>query len=126
MNTLMAFDESNTVPLYMAQVQKIIRDLATERQFSYLEFKRRLKLCPFNPTQENMLELRLGLLESFLDLEDIHPPATFEPGEITIMDLSCPFVDTNTACILFNLGLKQYIQSSSAGKMIVLDEAHKV
>jgi hypothetical protein len=27
---------------------------------------------------------------------------------------------------LFNLGLKQYIQSSSAGKMIVLDEAHKV
>ncbi|PQE22832.1 P-loop containing nucleoside triphosphate hydrolase protein [Rutstroemia sp. NJR-2017a BBW] len=125
MNTLMAFDESNTVPLYMAQVQKIIRDLATERQFSYFEFKRRLKLCPFNPTQENMLELRLGLLESFLDLEDIYPPATFEPGEITIMDLSCPFVDTNTACILFNLGLKQYIQSSSAGKMIVLDEAHK-
>ncbi|PQE17928.1 P-loop containing nucleoside triphosphate hydrolase protein [Rutstroemia sp. NJR-2017a WRK4] len=125
MNTLMAFDESNTVPLYMAQVQKIIRDLAIERKFSYFEFKRRLKLCLFNPTQKNMLGLRLGLLESFLDLEDIYPPATFEPGEITIMDLSCPFVDTNTACILFNLGLKQYIQSSSAGKMIVLDEAHK-
>ncbi|PQE28768.1 P-loop containing nucleoside triphosphate hydrolase protein [Rutstroemia sp. NJR-2017a WRK4] len=72
-----------------------------------------------------MLELRLGLLESFLDLKDECPIPTFEQGEITIMDLSCPFVDTNTACILFNLGLKQYMQSSSSGKMVVLDEAHK-
>ncbi|KAM3086270.1 hypothetical protein ACMFMG_000407 [Clarireedia jacksonii] len=125
MNALMAFDESNKVPLYMAEVQKIIRDLATERKFHYLEFKKQLQRCTFNPAQQTMLQLRLGLLESFLDLKDECPMPTFEQGEITIMDLSCPFVDTNTACLLFNLGLKQYMQSSSSGKMIVLDEAHK-
>ncbi|PQE22473.1 AAA-like domain protein [Rutstroemia sp. NJR-2017a BVV2] len=125
MSTLMSFDESNKVPLYMAEVQKIIRDLATERKFHYFEFKRQLKRCKFNSTQESMLELRLGLLESFLDLKNECPMPTFEQGEITIMDLSCPFVDTNTACILFNLGLKQYMQSPASGKIVVLDEAHK-
>jgi hypothetical protein len=126
MSTLMAFDESGVMPLYMAEVQKIIRELAAERKFSYLEFKRQVQKCKFNPSQKTMLQLRLGLLESFLDLKDEFPMPTFEQGEITIMDLSCPFVDTNTACILFNLGLKQFMQSPSAGKMIVLDEAHKV
>ncbi|PQE28769.1 p-loop containing nucleoside triphosphate hydrolase protein [Rutstroemia sp. NJR-2017a WRK4] len=43
MSTLMSFDESSKVPLYMAEVQKIIRNLATERRFHYLEFKRQLK-----------------------------------------------------------------------------------
>jgi hypothetical protein len=41
------------------------------------------------------------------------------------MDLSDPFVDANTTCILFRIGLQLYLQSKAAGKMIVLDEAHK-
>jgi hypothetical protein len=70
--------------------------------------------------------MRLGLLESFLDLDNSCPAPQFREGEITIMDMSCPFVDANTACILFRIGLQRYLQSKAAGKMVVLDEAHKV
>ncbi|KAI9686251.1 MAG: hypothetical protein M1822_003907 [Bathelium mastoideum] len=41
------------------------------------------------------------------------------------MDMSCPFVDANTACVLFSIGLQNYLRSRASGKLIVLDEAHK-
>ncbi|KAF2705754.1 hypothetical protein K504DRAFT_459845 [Pleomassaria siparia CBS 279.74] len=126
MLTMMAVNASDNQPLYMAQVRTILRQMATEGNgFHYEEFKRRLSLCEFNPTQLNMLEMRLDLLESFLDLANTCPEPKFAPGEITIMDMSCPFVDTDTACILFKVGLEQYLQSQTPGKTIVLDEAHK-
>jgi hypothetical protein len=128
MLTLMAVNESNEQPLYMAQVTQILRDMATNGngRLDYALFKKRLKECNFNPAQTNMLQLRMDLLESFLDLKGTCPEPSFAPGEITIMDMSCPFVDANTACILFKIGLQRYLQSEAPGKMIVLDEAHKV
>ena len=128
MLTLMAVDESANPPLYLASVTKILRQMAMESngEFNYLDFKARLKLCQFNPSQLNMLELRLDLLESFLDLDNTCQEPNFLPGELTIMDMSCPFVDANTACILFSIGLQNYLQSTASGKMIVLDEAHRV
>jgi hypothetical protein len=128
MLTLMAVNESSEQPLYMAQVTQILRDMATNGngRLDYALFKKRLKECNFNPAQTNMLQMRMDLLESFLDLKGTCPEPSFAPGEITIMDMSCPFVDTNTACILFKIGLQRYLQSKAPGKMIVLDEAHKV
>lgn len=73
-----------------------------------------------------MLQMRLDPLESFLDLHNTRPESQFKEGEVTIMDMSCPFVDANTACILFRIGLQKYLHSGATGKMIVLDEAHKV
>lgn len=74
-----------------------------------------------------MLDIRLNLLESFLDLDGTYSNnMKFHPGEITIMDLSCPFVDVNTACIMFKTGLQRYMQSQTSGKLVVLDEGHKV
>ena len=58
-------------------------------------------------------------------MKDTSPEVAFLPSEITIMDMSCPFVDANTACVLFKIGLQQYLQSRGTSKMIVLDEAHK-
>lgn len=55
-----------------------------------------------------MLQLRLDLLESFLDLQGNALKPQFKPREITIMDMSCPFVDANTACILFKFGFERY------------------
>jgi hypothetical protein len=72
-----------------------------------------------------MLEMRIGILESFLDRTGKAKQPQFRPGELTIMDMSCPFIDPNTACILFRIGLHQYLKSKVPGKMIVLDEAHK-
>jgi hypothetical protein len=127
MLTLMNVSESDEPPLYMAQVTQILREMSTAGgPFNYKAFKMCLKKKDFNPTQKNMLQMRLDLLESFLDMNSDTVEPYFRPGEITIMDMSCPFVDANTACIIFRIGLKQYRQSKSKGKMIVLDEAHKV
>jgi hypothetical protein len=127
MLVLMAVNESDTTPLYLAEVIKILRDMATKNtgSFNYTEFKKQLNRCNFNASQQNMLQLRLDLLESFLDLKNQIPEPKYQPGEITIMDMSCPFVDANTACILFKIGMQQYLRSNTPGKMVVLDEAHK-
>ncbi|PVI04343.1 hypothetical protein DM02DRAFT_611599 [Periconia macrospinosa] len=126
MLTLMNVNETGEPPLYMAQVTQILREMAaTGAPFNYTNFKATLKRQNFNPVQKNMLQMRLNLLESFLDLKNNCPAPQFKPGEITIMDMSCPFVDPNTACILFRIGLQAYLQSDSPGKAIVLDEAHK-
>ena len=125
--TLMAVGNSNTVPLYLAQMVKILRQLNVKNQgfLDYFAFKKALQDCKFNGDQLNMLQLRLDLLESFLDMNGNAQQPTFRPGEITIMDMSCPFVDANTACLLFKLGLDLYNASGVPGKMVILDEAHK-
>ncbi|ORY10233.1 hypothetical protein BCR34DRAFT_655175 [Clohesyomyces aquaticus] len=126
MLTLMNVKVSEETPLYMSQAMKILREMSTAGgAFDYKMFKRQLKKKAFNPTQASMLQMRLDLLESFLDTSDDCLELHFHPGEITIMDMSCPFVDANTACILFKIGLKLYLQAQGTGKMIVLDEAHK-
>lgn len=129
LRTLMAVDEKSTIPLYMARVEAVLRGIAAESEdgsLNYAEFKHRLAQENFDPTQTNMLEMRLNLLESFLDMQGDAPEADFQPGEITIMDLSDAFVSPGTACILFKLGLERFLQCSAPGKMVVLDEAHKV
>ncbi|KAI1537805.1 ATPase [Pyrenophora tritici-repentis] len=126
MLTLMNVNESEETPLYMAQVTQILREMSTAGgPFHYETFKLHLKKQKFSPTQTNMLRMRLNLLESFLDMKNTFSETQFLPGEIVIMDMSCPFVDANTACVLFEIGLQQYLQSKSTGKIIVLDEAHK-
>jgi hypothetical protein len=111
----------------MASVLQILRDMATHSEsFDYKVFKERLKKQMFSPSQSSMLQMRLDLLESFLDWQGVIAEPGFRAGELTIMDMSCPFVDANTACILFKMGLERYLNSSAAGKMVVLDEAHKV
>lgn len=128
MLNLMNVDETGRVPLYMAHVLRILRGMATKNvRFDYNEFKQRITLARFEPVQQNLLDMRLDVLESFLDLTGtFNNEMLFEPGEITIMDMSCPFVDVNTACIMFRCGLQHYLQSQASGKLVVLDEAHKV
>jgi hypothetical protein len=129
LRTLMAIDEKSSVPLYMAKVESILRAIASKSEdgsLDYVKFKQVLKLESFNPEQTNMLEMRLNLLESFLDLTDKAPQPDFLPGEITIMDLSDAFISPSTACILFKLGLERFLQCPAPGKLVVLDEAHKV
>lgn len=129
LHTLMAVDEKSTMPLYMATVEAILRDISSKSEdgfMDYLEFKSRLAEEKFDPTQTTMLKMRMNLLESFLDLTGTNPGPSFNPGEATIIDLSDPFITSSTACILFKLGLEQFLQSRAPAKMVVLDEAHKV
>ena len=51
----------------------------------------------------------------------------FNPGELTIVDLSCPFVDEGTACALFNMCLELFLEGEKGvGRLVALDEAQKV
>ncbi|KAI8933441.1 hypothetical protein NX059_010055 [Plenodomus lindquistii] len=127
--TLMAVNETSTVPLYMARVEAILRSIAMKSpdgSMDYRLFKQLLAKEKFDAVQSNMLEMRLNLLESFLDLTGTATELKFPPGAVTIMDLSDSFVTPNTACILFKLGLDQFVHSTqSTAKLVVLDEAHK-
>lgn len=51
----------------------------------------------------------------------------FKPGSLTIVDLSCPFVDEKAACAMFNICLALFLENrADGGRIIALDEAHKV
>lgn len=101
----------------------------------------------FDSRQNGSLDMRLQLLESFLSLtgntqkekklktnggapqQDIFKNKS---GELTIVDLSDPFVDAPTACTLFDICLTLFLEGKieeegqSIGRVIALDEAHKV
>ena len=52
---------------------------------------------------------------------------SLEPGTLTIVDLSCPFVDEGTACALFDICLALFLEKrGDVGRIVALDEAHKV
>ncbi|KAI3063919.1 hypothetical protein CBS147343_8193 [Aspergillus niger] len=49
-----------------------------------------------------------------------------KPGQLTILDLSCPCISPGTACSLFNIALAIFMeQESDIGRVVALDEAHK-
>lgn len=114
----------------MAKIESILRDIAMKSKdgaLNYNEFKNRVAAENFDSHQSNMLEMRLNLLETFLDHTGKLPEPSYASGEIVIMDLSDQFITPSTACILFKLGLEQFLNCSKAkGKLVVLDEAHKV
>jgi len=129
MLALMSVDQTQSTPLYMGQITRILREIAATSggDFSYKAFKTAVGLCTLARSQRGPLQQRLDLLESFLDLEDAAVDHSFEAGSITIIDLSCPFVDANTACALFNIYMSIYLESDPrVGKVIAIDEAHKV
>jgi hypothetical protein len=129
MLALMSVDQTEAPPLYMGQITRILREVAASsvEDFNYASFKTAIRSCRFSKAQKAPLQQRLVLLESFLDLEGSDLDHNFEAGSITIIDLSCPFVDANTACVLFNIYMGIYLQSDPAvGKIIAVDEAHKV
>lgn len=91
----------------------------------------------FNAAQIAGLEQRLSLLTAFLAeaspaLKTAKKPnkiqsPRFRAGQITIIDLSDPFLDTASACGLFEIIVRQFIRADVAtGKVLVVDEAHKV
>lgn len=119
----------------------------------YAAFKSQLSNENFIGPQNALLGIRLGLLESFMDLPGTVEIATgsfvkhfnqrqskkagfkpkhsdiwsFRPGTLTIVDLSCPFVDESAACAMFNMCLGIFLESrGDVGRIIALDEAHKV
>ncbi|KAI5208454.1 hypothetical protein E4T38_02914 [Aureobasidium subglaciale] len=139
MHRLMAFQESETtVPLYMEVIMRILREMAMSGlPFNYATFKANLDNEGLQPGQKVMMDMRLNLLESFLDPSCIKATKasktakksdmfTTSPGTLTIVDLSDPFLDSSTTCTLFDILLSLFISSRpESGPLLCLDEAHK-
>ncbi|CAK1354204.1 unnamed protein product [Cercospora beticola] len=146
MNKLMALAEKEgPPPLYMEIIQRILRRMAIEnttaKSFDYKRFHALLDQENLSREQRAPMNLRFSLLESFMHPDDVPYRANetwrpkpignnrlfdLKPGSLNIIDLSDPFVDAATACLLFDicLGLVKN-QRPPSGLIIALDEAHK-
>jgi hypothetical protein len=93
----------------------------------------------FTGQQNQPLQLRIDLLESFLDLKpkpkfkDDPSPDLWSagpdflvgaPGELVIVDLTDPVVDVDAACVLFDTCLSIFLAQTTSRKIVALDEAH--
>ncbi|OAX85615.1 hypothetical protein ACJ72_00029, partial [Emergomyces africanus] len=71
MKDLMAFNGDGTPPLYMEVVTKVLRSMAEEslsrRGINFKAFRNRLNAEDWNKGQSGPLQMRLDLLESFLE-----------------------------------------------------------
>lgn len=135
----MAVDPTaDKTPLYMEIVMDIVREIAMEGSaFTYSRFRKRIDDMPWMDGQKIPLNLRLQLLDSFMapspmtkstrparSSEDIW---AFEPGSLTIVDLSDPFISSDEACTLFSICLSIFLEErNKCGRIVAMDEAHKV
>ncbi|KAK6534627.1 hypothetical protein TWF281_005934 [Arthrobotrys megalospora] len=130
MQKLMSVQKNNN-SLYIQIVSRVLRDMASQNgavdaSFDYEVFKDLIFKENLTKDQKTPLEQRLKILESFIGLKD--SPNLFDaiPGTLTIVDLTCPFVDSETACGLFNICNELFTSAPCAsGKVIALDEAHR-
>ena len=80
------------------------------------------------------LEQRMWLLKSFMKKTDFRGTRIngentprFAAGQLTIVDLSDPFIDATSACGLFEIIARLFVRADvGTGKVLVVDEAHKV
>ncbi|KAI6835259.1 hypothetical protein KC340_g5551 [Hortaea werneckii] len=130
MKRLMAFsDEEQNVPLYMEVMMEELRKMAiSQRPFTFAEFEERKDAKGFKEGQASMLNMRLDLLKSFMNESLTSQEGLFKthPGHLTIADLTDPFLDASTVCMLFDICLALFKQNRpSSGLVIGLDEAHR-
>ena len=80
------------------------------------------------PPQLTGLQQRMDLLNSFVDnTKNSECPLRFTPGQLTIVDLSDPFIDPAQACSIFEIFVRLFVRARvDTGKVLVVDEAHKV
>ncbi|KAG9033500.1 hypothetical protein FS837_002445 [Tulasnella sp. UAMH 9824] len=122
--SMMSVSTSGESPLYIQIILTLLRDLG--EAFNYTEFKRQLdiKARDFNPAQATGYKQRISLLESFVTKQKTQ--SRFKAGQLTIIDLTDPFIDRAGACSLFEIVTKLFIRAKvDSGKVLVVDEAHK-
>ncbi|KAF8897407.1 hypothetical protein BD779DRAFT_1608026 [Infundibulicybe gibba] len=130
--SMMAVGSSDSAPLYVQIILSILRQLGED--YSYTSFMVELEKhkTKFNPAQKAGLEQRMSLLESFMDKSGTKKkasklsPGRFAAGQLTIIDLSDPFIDPAAACGLFEVVTRLFVRADTGtGKVLVVDEAHK-
>lgn len=117
--------------LIFFEKKSILRELGEKYTYSSFQEKLEESKQKFNPAQLAGLGQRLSLLNSFLEtpkrggVERIS--TRFREGELTIVDLSDPFLDPGSASGLFDIVVRLFVRADlDTGKVLVVDEAHKV
>ncbi|KAG8764562.1 hypothetical protein FRC15_007546 [Serendipita sp. 397] len=117
MLSMMGWDDQETMPLYLQSALAILRDMGSN--FTYGGFLHQLRQRIFNMSQSSMLQMRLGLLDSFLHGGGQDISSYFGPGKLLIIDLSDRFVDGKTASMLFDICLGLFMEwKAPTGKLI--------
>lgn len=109
--------------------QSILRELGENYTFEKFMSELSIRKRDLLPTQEQALKQRMDLLESFLEKERSKLGASprFAPGQLTIIDLTDPFIDPSSACGYFEILTRLFVRAKiDSGKVLVVDEAHKV
>ncbi|KAL8840105.1 MAG: hypothetical protein Q9170_001452 [Blastenia crenularia] len=127
--------------LYMDVVFNILREMSIKNNgatgVDYDAFVSELAVQKFSVGQNEPLRMRLKLLEAFMEklakewLKKWYKGCkrmdiwSFQPGSLTIIDLSDPWIDETTACALFDVCLHLFLElGPESGKIVALDEAH--
>ncbi|EIW61790.1 uncharacterized protein TRAVEDRAFT_44610 [Trametes versicolor FP-101664 SS1] len=124
--SMMAVGSSDNAPLYIQRILTILRDLG--EKFTYSTFLRKVEEAKreLSPPQVGFLEQRMLLLKTFVDSDKDQSKSRFAAGQLTIVDLSDPFMDAGSACALFEIVTRLFVRAQvNTGKVLVVDEAHK-
>ncbi|KDQ64702.1 hypothetical protein JAAARDRAFT_116727 [Jaapia argillacea MUCL 33604] len=128
--SMMAVGSSDSAPLYMQMFLSILRNLGED--FSPQAFRQQLSIrkAQWNSDQRLSLDQRMSLLDSFTaapeEVNALQKTPRFAAGQITIIDLSDLFIDSASACALFEIITRLFVRASvNTGKVLVVDEAHK-
>ncbi len=138
MKSLMGMDnDDKSPPLYMSVVSKVLKELSLESEagsgVKYTKMKARMKKQNLTEAQMGFLEMRFRVIDWFL--QETCPPKikalakeiNFQPGTITIVDLSCTHVTEADACLLYSIFVQVFLSRRGQTPLIIaLDEAHKV
>ena len=121
------------------ELQSVLRELGDN--FTYPAFMTKLDGCReiMNPAQKAALKQRLELLQTFTrptgkpsshksrNTMSVKDDERFAAGMLTIIDLTDPFVDPALAGAIFEICIRLFQRASvDTGKVLVVDEAHKV
>lgn len=93
------------------------------------DFKSHVKPKYANTKKGNAQKVKWENEDDAIERAKIAKPGiwSFRPGSLTIVDLSCPFVDESAACAMFSICLALFLEERGEdGRIVALDEAHKV
>lgn len=130
---------SGADPLYMSLVREIVRDMAMDGDgFLYARFREKLGQHDLAKSHSEAVSMHLKLLESFLEPNSLwthstrpaaspHSTWDFQPGSLTIVDLTDPLLSSGDACALFSVALSIFMENRTrCGGVVAMDEAHNV
>ncbi|KAK7706803.1 hypothetical protein SLS63_013909 [Diaporthe eres] len=131
--------DSGADPLYMSLVHEVIlRDMAMgDDKFTYAQFREKLSQHDCASGESKEISMHLKFFETFIEPNSLWTHSTrpaasphniwdFQPGSLTIVDLTDPFLGSEEACALFSIALSIFMeQRTRCGGVVAMDNAHK-